>query len=176
MKCNSFEAMNRATWVGAFLLQLLAMPDIGTAAEIKVLSGSAIESAMHALIPTFEQSSGHKVVFDFNGTIGGMTDRVRHGEPADVVIVSRPQIAQLEIQGRVVPGSLIDIAKVGVGLVVRLGSARPDIDSFDAFARAMHSAKSIGWNDPAAGAPVSIYMLGVFERLGIANAMRPKTR
>ena len=39
----------------------------------------------------------------------------------------------------------------------------------------MLSAKSIGWNDPAAGAPVSIYMIGLFERLGIGDAMKPKT-
>ena len=39
----------------------------------------------------------------------------------------------------------------------------------------MLAAKSIGWNDPAAGAPVSIYMIGVLERLGIADVMKPKT-
>ena len=39
----------------------------------------------------------------------------------------------------------------------------------------MLAARSIGWNDPAAGAPVSIYMLGVLDRLGIADAMKPKT-
>src|SRR5262249_9661759 len=39
----------------------------------------------------------------------------------------------------------------------------------------MLAARSIGWNDPTAGAPVSLYMIALFERLGIAEAMRPKT-
>src|SRR5258707_14447742 len=130
---------------------------------------------MAVLIPQFEQSSGHKVAFDFNGAIGAMADRVQKGEAADVVIVSGPQIESLEKQGKVVPGSRADIAKPGVGLFVRKGAPKPDISSVEAFKRAMLSARSIGWNDPAAGAPVSIYMIGVLERLGIADAMKPKT-
>jgi molybdate transport system substrate-binding protein len=130
---------------------------------------------MAVLIPQFEQSSGHKVVFDFNGAIGAMADRVQKGEAADVVIVSGLQIETLEKQGKVVSGSRADIAKVGVGIFVRKGAPKPDISSVDAFKRTMLAAKSIGWNDPAAGAPVSIYMIGVLEQLGIAEVMKPKT-
>jgi molybdate transport system substrate-binding protein len=154
---------------------LIATADIAAAAQIKILSGSAIETAMAVLIPQFERSSGHKVTFDFNGAIGAMADRVQKGEAADVVIVSGPQIDSLEKQGKVVPGSRADIAKTGVGLFVRKGAPKPDISSVEAFKRTMLAAKSIGWNDPAAGAPVSIYMISVLERLGIADAMKPKT-
>lgn len=146
-----------------------------TAAQIKILSGSAIETTMAVLIPQFEQQSGHKVTFDFNGAIGAMTTRIQKGEAADVVIVSGQQIETLQRQGKVVAGSRTDIAKVGVGLFVRKGAPKPDISSVEAFKRTMLAARSIGWNDPAAGAPVSIYMIGLLERLGIADAMRPKT-
>jgi molybdate transport system substrate-binding protein len=146
-----------------------------SAAQIKILAGSAIEAAMAVLIPQFEQQSGHKVTFDFNGAIGAMTARIQKGEAADVVIVSGQQIETLQMQGNVVSGSRIDVAKVGVGLFVRKGAPKPDISSVEAFKRTMLAAKSIGWNDPVAGAPVSIYMIGLFERLGIADAMRPKT-
>jgi len=130
---------------------------------------------MTELIPKFEQSAGHKVSCDFDGAIGGMTERVRKGETADVLIVSRAQIAMLETEGKIVAGSRADIAKVGVGIFVRKGASKPDIGSVEAFKRAMLAAKSIGWNDPAAGAPVSIYVRGLFERLGIAEEMHPKT-
>jgi molybdate transport system substrate-binding protein len=154
---------------------LIATADVATAAQIKILAGSAIETAMAVLIPQFEQSSGHKVAFDFDGAIGAMSDRVQEGEAADVVVVSGLQIEMLERQGKVASGSRADIAKVGIGLFVRKGAPKPDISSVDAFKRTMVAAKSIGWNDPAAGAPVSIYMIGVLERLGIADAMKPKT-
>src|SRR5262245_63919480 len=130
---------------------------------------------MIELLPKFEESAGHKVSFDFDGAIGGMTERVRKGEAADVLIVSRAQIAMLETEGKIVAGSRADIAKVGVGIFVRKGASKPDIGSVEAFKRAMLAAKSIGWNDPAAGAPVSIYMLGVFERVGIGEEVQPKT-
>ena len=157
------------------LMLILAAPADASAAQIKVLSGSAIETAMAVLIPQFERQSGHKVTFDFNGAIGAMTERVRKGEAADVAILSRQQIEALEKEGKVISWSHADIAKVGVGLFVRKGAPKPDISSVDAFKRAMLQAKSIGWNDPAAGAPVSIYMIGVLERLGIADVMKPKT-
>jgi len=153
----------------------IASTNVATAAQIKVLSGSAIATAMAVLIPQFEKSSGHKVASDFDGAIGAMTDRVQKGEAADVVIVSGLQIEMLEKQGKVVSGSRTDIARVGVGLFVRKGAPKPDIGSVDAFKRTMLAAKSIGWNDPAAGAPVSIYMIGVLERLGIADVMKSKT-
>jgi molybdate transport system substrate-binding protein len=153
----------------------ISTADAATASQIKVLSGSAIETAMAVLIPQFEKSSGHKVISDFNGAIGAMADRIQKGEAADVAIVSGLQIEMLEKQGKVISGSRTDIARVGVGLFVRKGAAKPDISSVDAFKRTMLAAKSIGWNDPAAGAPVSIYMIGVLERLGIADVMKPKT-
>jgi len=130
---------------------------------------------MAVLIPQFERSSGHKVIFDFDGAIGAMTERVRQGEAADVVIVSGQQVESLEKEGRVVSGSRSDISKVGGGVFVRKGSAKPDIGSVEAFKRAMLAAKSIGWNDPAAGAPASIYLVGLMERLGIADGKKPKT-
>ncbi len=144
------------------------------AADIKVLAGSGVQPVMAELVPKFEASSGHKVTFDW-GTVGGMAERVRQGEAADVVIAAGPQIEALEKVGKVVAGSRTDLAKAGVGVFVRKGAAKPDIGSVDAFKRAMLAAKSIGWNDPAAGAPVSIYMLVLFERLGIAAEMKDRT-
>jgi molybdate transport system substrate-binding protein len=154
---------------------LLLPANVAGSAEVKILAGSAIESAMLELMPTFEQSSRHQLNSDFNGAIGAMTDRVLKGEPADVVIVSESQVEILEKAGKVLPSSRTDIARVGVGIFVRKGAPKPHIDSVEAFKQTMLAAKSIGWNDPAAGAPVSIYMLGVLERLGIADQMKHKT-
>jgi molybdate transport system substrate-binding protein len=144
------------------------------ASELKVLSGSAVQPVMNELIPQFERGSGHKVTLDY-GTVGGMAARVQSGERADVLIASGPQISGLESEGKVISASRTDLAKTGIGIFVRKGAARPDISSVDAFKHAMLAAKSVGWNDPAAGAPVSIYMLRAFEQLGIAEAMKGKT-
>ncbi len=156
------------------VIALIACGNETTAAEIKLLAGSAITPVMIELIPKFEQASGHKVLSDLDGAIGAMTDRLSKGEAADVAIVSGAQIDRLVREGKVLAGSRIDVAKVGVGAFVRKGAAKPDISSVEAFKRTMMAAKSIGYNDPAAGAPVSLYLIELFERLGIAEEMKAK--
>lgn len=160
----------------ALLIPLLLLGStLAKAAEIKVIAGSAVTPVMAELVPAFEKSTGHKVLPDFDGAIGTMTDRLLKGEVADVAIVSGGQIDNLVREGKVVAGSRNDIAKVGVGIFVRKGAVKPDISTVEAFKHAMLAAKSIGYNDPAAGAPVSIYLIGLFERLGIASEMKQKT-
>src|SRR5256714_2584780 len=124
------------------------------AAEIKLLCAVALQPAMVALIPDFEKSSGHKVTIVY-GTAGAVVDRVQKGEAADIVISSVPLIDQLQTQGKVVGGSRVSIAKVGVGAFVRKCTAKPDISSADDFKRSMLAAKSIAYPDPAGGVPVA---------------------
>jgi molybdate transport system substrate-binding protein len=68
-------------------LALISIAHSVGAAEIRVLSGSAVVPAMNVLIPQFEQSTGHRVTSDFDGAIGAMTDRIDEGEAADVISV-----------------------------------------------------------------------------------------
>lgn len=154
---------------------VLWVASLAEAAEIKLLSGSAVVPPMDVLIPQFERSTGHKVMADFDGAIGAMTKRIENDEAADVIIVSRSQIDALETLGKVIPGSAVEVGKLGVGVFVRKGAPKPDIASVEAFKRTLLAARSIGYNDPAAGAPVSIYLIGALERLGIAEQVKPKT-
>jgi molybdate transport system substrate-binding protein len=145
------------------------------AAEIKLLSASALHPAIDALKPDFEKSSGHKVAVAY-GTAGAVADRVQKGEAADIVTSSVPMIERLQAQGKVVAGERVIIAKVGVGAFVRKGAAKPDISSADAFKRSMLAARSIAYPDPAGGGASGIYVAGLLERLGIAAEMKPKTK
>ena len=145
------------------------------AAEIKLLSASALHPVIDALIPDFEKSSGHKVTVAY-GTAGAVADRVQKSEAADIVISSVPMIDRLQAQGKVVAGDRVIIAKVGVGAFVRKGAAKPDLSSADAFKRSMLAAKSIAYPDPAGGGASGIYVASLLERLGIAAEMKPKTK
>src|ERR1044071_7871151 len=148
---------------------------MASAAEIRLLSASALHPAIDALIPDFEKSSGHKVTVDY-GTAGAIADRVQKGEAADIVTSSVPMIDRLQSQGKVVAGDRVIIAKVGVGAFVRKGAVKPDISSADAFKRAMLAARSIAYPDPAGGGASGIYVASLLERLGIAGEMKPKTK
>ena len=145
------------------------------AAEIKLLCAVALQPAMVVLISDFEKSSGHKVMIAY-ATAGAVANSVQKGEAADIVISSVPLIDQLQAQGKVVAGSRVNIAKVGVGVFVRKGAAKPDISSAEAFKRSMLAARSIAYPDPAGGGASGIYVAGLLERLGIAGEMKPKTK
>ncbi len=147
---------------------------VAKAAEIKILCAVALEPAMVALLPDFEKASGHKVTIAY-GPAGAVVNRVQKDEAADIVISAAPLIDQLQAQGKVVAGSRVSFAKVGVGVFVRKGAAKPDISSADAFKRSLLAAKSIAYVDPAGGGASGIYVASLLERLGIAMEMKPKT-
>ena len=148
---------------------------IARAAEIRLLCAVALHPAIDALIPDFEKSSRHNVTVAY-GTAGAVADRVQKGDAADIVISSVPMIDRLQVQGKVMAGDRVIIAKVGVGAFVRKGAAKPDISSADAFKRSMLAARSIAYPDPAGGGASGIYLASLLERLGITAEMKPKTK
>lgn len=165
-------------YVSATLVLAVLGTTAGTAAsaaEIKLLSAVALHPAIDALIPDFEKSSGHRVTVAY-GTAGGVAERVQKGEAADIVISAVPRIDQLQSQGKVAAESRVSFAKVGVGVFVRKGAAKPDLSSADAFKRSMLAARSIAYPDPAGGGASGIYVAALLERLGIAGDMKSRTR
>jgi molybdate transport system substrate-binding protein len=169
---TSFRAIGTAI---SCVLLIISADRIASAAEIKLLIAVALQPGIAGLILEFEKSTRNKVTVTY-GTAGALTDRLQKGEVADVAIVSGPQIEDLQKQGKVIAGSRVDIAKVGVGAFARKGTAKPDISSADAFKRSLLAAKSIVYPDPAGGGASGIYLAGLLDRLGIAAEMKPKTR
>lgn len=172
---NRRSMLSLSATVALALILFGGTGSIARAAEIKLLSASALHPAIDALIPAFEKSSGHKVTVVY-GTAGAVADLVQKGQAADVVTSSVPMIDRLQAQGKVVAGDRVIIAKVGVGAFVRKGAAKPDVSSVEAFKRAMLAAKSIAYPDPAGGGASGIYVASLLERLGIAAEMKPKTK
>jgi molybdate transport system substrate-binding protein len=115
------------------------------------------------------------VTIDY-GTAGAIAGRIQAGEAADVVIVSRAQLEKLEGQGKVAPGSRVNVAGVGIGVAVRKGAPKPDISSVEAFKHALSAAQSIGYVDPALGSSSGIYVAGLLDRLGLAQSLESKIR
>jgi molybdate transport system substrate-binding protein len=175
MNRRSILSVSATIALGLALFGITAGSTTARAAEVKLLSASALHPAIDALIPDFEKSSGHKITVAY-GTAGAVADRVQKGEAADIVISSVPMIDRLQAQGKVVAGDRVIIAKVGVGAFVRKGSAKPDISSVDAFKRSMLAARSIAYPDPAGGGASGIYVASLLERLGIAAEMKSKTK
>ena len=144
----------------------------GHAAEIRVLSTQATEEAYRELVPEFEKATGNKVTTTFTGTLDA-NKRLAAGENYDLLIMAASSIDEHIKGGKVVPGSRVDLAKSGVGVGVKSGAPKPDISTTEAFKRALLDAKSICYVEQGA---TGIYLKGLFERLGIADQLKGKTK
>ena len=155
------------------LVTLIASSAMANAAEIKLMHAGAFTQVLLAIVPEFEKQTGHKVVFH-RDTVGALTKRIEGGEAFDITVLTPAAIDSLAGKGKVAPGSRTDLARVGVGVVIKEGAPRPDIGTVDAFKNALLAAKSVAYIDPAAGGSSGIYLADLFVKLGIAEAINPK--
>jgi molybdate transport system substrate-binding protein len=150
---------------------LLTGAGLANAVEITVLSTQATEQACRELLPQFEKASGNTVKIIYTGTLDAKK-RIAAGEAFDVLIMASNDIDDFLGKGTLAPGSRVDIAKSGVGIGVKAGAPKPDISTTEAFKKALLAAKSIGYST----GPSGNYVIGLFERLGIANELKPKLK
>ena len=160
---------NVAAGLGAAGVLLFA--GAATAAEIKVLSSNAIKETYLELVPGFERATEHKVATIWAGTVEIMK-RMQAGETFDLIIMAGPSLDELVKLGKIVPGSRVDLVRSGVGVAVRAGAPKPDISSSDAVKKALLAARSIGFST----GPSGVYLAGLFQRMGIADEIKPKLK
>ena len=153
----------------AFVVALVFLGE-ARAETLKVLTAGAFKQVLLTVIPQF-QTTGRDVKWE-TGTVGNIVSRIEAGESFDLVIASPAALATLAKSGKLEVG--IDLARVGVGVAVREGAARPDIGSVDAFKRALLAAMSVAYVDPAAGGSSGIYVSGLIDKLGIGAEVRQK--
>jgi molybdate transport system substrate-binding protein len=139
--------------------------------EIKVLSSLATREAYLEMVPQFEKSNGHTVATTWAGTTDIMK-RMAAGEIYDLIISSNKSLDELVKLGNIAAGSQITLAQCGIGIAVRAGAPKPDVSSPEAFKQAMLAAKTVGYST----GPSGVYLAGLFEKMGIGDAVKAKTR
>ncbi|MEI9805232.1 MAG: substrate-binding domain-containing protein [Pseudolabrys sp.] len=144
---------------------------MANAAEITVLSTQATEQGCREMLPQFEKATGNTVKIVYTGTLDAKK-RIAAGEFFDVLIMASPEIEEFLGKGTLAPGSRIDIAKSGVGIGVKAGAPKPDIATVEAFKKTLLAAKSIGYST----GPSGNYVIGLFDKLGIADQIKPKLK
>jgi molybdate transport system substrate-binding protein len=159
---------------GVGLLALCLHTSIVCAAELKVLSTTAMADAWPELKSKFE-ASGHKINLVLAPS-GALAKRVQDGEAADVIITTTSGLDNLTKEGKAVEAAGAGIAKSGIGIAVRKGTPKPDISTPEALKKSLLAATAIAYTDPASGGASGIYFVKVLERLGIADEMKTKTK
>ena len=161
-------------WTAIATVLTLTSADIARAAELRVLASVALTSALNELAPVYEKSTGDKLSIEY-GLAAELKKRILDGETADVIILTRPMMDDLQRQDKLAANSIANVAGTPVSVVARAGAPEPDISSVDAFKRTLLAARSIVYADPAKGGASGVYFAGVLNRLGMTEQLRDRT-
>jgi molybdate transport system substrate-binding protein len=145
------------------------------AADLKILCANGMREVVSELGPQIERATGHQVAVSF-GEAGDLRKRIQGGETVDVVVLPRVVLDQVLSDGKVVDGSIINLAQSSMGIGVRADAPKLDISSADGLKRALLAANSIAVTDPASGGVAGVYIANVFQRLGIAEQLQPRLK
>jgi len=137
---------------------------------VRVLSTLALKGAVHSLAGQFEVASGILIDADFAPTLA-LLDRLRGGEGADVVILTREGLSELAGERRVVADSCVNLARSYVGVDVKAGAAHPDIATEAALRTALLGARSVAYSRIGAS---GILFAQLIEQLGIATEINAR--
>ena len=131
---------------------------------LRVLSTLALKGAVQGLAGRYQAAGGTRIDADFAPTLA-LLARLRAGEPADLVILTREGLAEVVAEGWVAAESCADLARSWVGIAVRSGAPRPDIATEAALRTALLGARSVAYSRLGAS---GILFAKLIERLGIA--------
>ncbi|SEI21671.1 molybdate transport system substrate-binding protein [Burkholderia sp. YR290] len=147
------------------------------AADLHVMSSGGFTAAYKLLGPRFASATGNTLDTALGPSMGkspeAIPNRLERGEPADVVIMVGYALDDLIKEGKIVPGSRVELADSRIGMVVREGAAKPDIGSVEALRQALLHARSIAYSDSASGVYIEREL---FKRLGIEDQVKPKAK
>ena len=143
------------------------------AADIRVFSSGAPAEVAKVLAERFTRDTGDRVEFTVANP-AGIQEKLRSGETPDIILLPSPVVDGLEKSGALRPGSRSNVARVGVGVVVRTGAPLPDVATADAVRKALLDARSIVYPNPLGGGVTGPALARMMEQLGIADAVRPR--
>jgi molybdate transport system substrate-binding protein len=167
LRLAALLGMLSGTVLAALLAVAPARPAI--AAEVQVAVASNFSAPMRQIAQAFERDTGHRAVLAFGAT-GALYAQIRNGAPFDLLLAADAATpARLEAEGLARRGSRFTYA---VGRLV-LWSAQPGlVDDRGAVLKSEHVGRVAIANPKLA--PYGAAAVQVMEKLGVADALRPK--
>ena len=166
-----------AVVLGLLLLSSVFHAAAARADEIQVVTSGGFTAAYLELVPEYEGATHNKLVTQFGPSMGtthnAIPVRLERGEAIDVVIMAAPALDELIKQGKVRPGSRVDLVQSSIGMAVKAGAPKPDISTVEALKQTLLAAKSVAYSDSASGVYLSTEL---FPKLGIANEIKAKSK
>jgi molybdate transport system substrate-binding protein len=143
---------------------------------LNILSAGAAQAVVQTVIADFKRDTGHDAVADF-GAVGAMKAKALNGNggvPVDMIVLTNTMIDELIASGYLAAGRY-DLGKVGTGVAVRAGAAKPDVAGADSLRAVLRAASVITFPDPAMATAGKIVMT-CLEKLGIAAEVKDRLK
>ena len=141
--------------------------------EIRLMGVFPMQKVVTELAEFFKHEFGHTVTAAF-ATSGVIRQKLISGEPTDIIILNDNEIIELGDHGVVNAKTRTNIARFGLGVVVKQGSHLPDISTPEKLKQAILTAKSIAYADPL-NARGGAHVATIIQKCGIAEAVKNKT-
>ena len=167
------KSVSRAIAISLLGLMFVASPTRSAqAAELQVLAGAGIRAPLNEIAAQFEKATAHKVVIRY-GTAPELIKMATTGGPFDLGVFPADVFKDQATRAQFTPGSMPQVARIGVGVAVPAGAPKPDISTPEALKQTLLSARSIA-SIPASA--TGAYLSTVYERLGIAEEVKARMK
>src|SRR6478735_1324361 len=129
------------------IFAMLSFWPVAASAQLNVLISGGFSGAYEKLLPDFERASGIKVTTGSGASQGTgsqtIAAQLASGVPANVVILSREGLGELIAAKKIADGTDVDLARVPLGVAVRAGTPKPDVDTVEAFKQVLLNSKTV---------------------------------
>lgn len=140
----------RMIWAALFAAFCAISTPVGAnAAELTVLAPGFVKNAgIDDLAASYTKETGVKVTVNSVG-MGAMMNTIASGTPAaDIVMLPRNLMDQLQSGGGIVVGSRKSLGRVQIVMIVPAGAPHPDISTTDKLADALHATRHVAYSSP----------------------------
>lgn len=152
------------------LVLACALPGAAAAADIKVLSATAVAPGLAKIAEQYRKDTKNRLRISY-ATASQLERRLGGGETADILIGTPGLMNDQLRRNKIEADKHIFLGRVGIGVTIRAGAFDPDIATLDRFKQTLLSADSIVYAQPGPG----LYIEKLVELLGIGEQLKAKT-
>jgi molybdate transport system substrate-binding protein len=142
--------------------------------SLNILSGGAAQGLVASLAPKFKETAGFDIAGEF-GAVGAMAEKLRHGTPTDIVILTAAIVAKLAEENLVVSASIAEIGLVETALAVRASDPQVMVKDAASLRTAFLAADAIFVPDTKVST-AGIHVAKVLQQLGIADEVASRLK
>lgn len=140
--------------------------------EIRIFCAGAAKGLVEILAARFEAETGCTTTRLY-GPVGAIVQKLKAGEPADIMILSDKALDGLAASGAITPAA--PLGRVATCVALRTGDPQPPLATDGDLRAAFAAADVIHLPDPAV-ATSGAHLMGVFRALGIAEEIAGRLR